>query len=157
MKARVRTERVARLLEDLLGRKVAVKTIPAFDLSATDSLLTALYENAEGVPVAVVVCDLEFVLNAGAALCLIPLYEVQKNEKAKTWEPSLVENFKEVLNICARLFGELESYRIRLGTVCLGKEPRSPQALQLLAKPAWRTDIQLTIAGYAGGRMAIVE
>lgn len=155
MSAIVRPERVARLFEDLLERKVTVKPIPAFPISAVGSLLTASYATNEGSVAAVCICDLELVLNAGAALCLIPAYEAQQNCKAKLWDGSLVENFKEILNVCAQLFCE-ESKRAKLESVSCGAEERPAKIATLLAKPGRRIDIQVSINGYKDGRMAIL-
>jgi hypothetical protein len=151
----VQAERIGRLMEDLLGRKVNAKKIAPMNLSSTDQILTAVYESDEGNAVAACACDLDLVINAGAALCLIPVYEVQAAVKAKKWEPSLVENFKEVLNICARLFCEPGLKRVKLGDVCFGADPKPAKAAALLAKPAWRVDVELSITGYGTGRMMI--
>ena len=144
-------------MEELLGRKVTAKTIAAFNFSGSDQTLTAVYESSEGVLVAACVCDSELVLTAGAALCLVPAAEAQQNLKAKKWDPSLVENFKEVLNVCTQLFLGPQSSRVKLQGVFVGAEPRPEKAATLLAKPRWRINLQLSIAGYGEGRIAILE
>ena len=155
MSVTIRAERIGSLLTEILGRKVDVKTISAFPVTGSDPTLTAVYETSEGTVVGACICDLDLVLNAGAALCLIPPYEVQENVKAKKWDPALVENFKEVLNICAQLFSERPALRVKLESVCLDKEARSPKSAALLAKPGKRLHLQLAITGYGSGRIAI--
>ena len=75
--------------------------------------------------------------------------------KAKKWEPSLVENFKEVLNVCAQLFCEPQSPRVKLQDVFTDTSDRPTNVLGLLAKPKKRIDIELEITGYGTGRMAV--
>ena len=152
----VHAERVGRLFEDLLVRKVSVKKTAPLKMSAVNQTLTAVYENDDGTPIAACTCDLGLVMNAGAALCLVPLYEAEAACKATKWNPALVENFKEVLNICAQLFCEPGSSRVRLGEVCIGDQPRPAKAAALLGKPGWRLDVELSIAGYGTGLMVIV-
>lgn len=151
----IRPERIGRLFQDLLRRKVEATAIPVFPFSKTDTTLTAQFSTGDSTVLAVCVCDLELVLGAGAALCLVPLYEVQENVKAKRWAPSLVDNFKEVLNICAQLFADSQSDRVRLDSVSFGTEPRPPKSADLIAKPGRRMDVKLAIDGYGAGRISI--
>ena len=155
MSAIIRPERIARLFQDLLERKVAVSPIQAFPLSPEGSLLTASYATNDGSVAALCICDLELVLNAGAALCMIPVYEAQQSCKAKQWDGSLVENFKEILNVCAQLFCE-GSIRAKLENVFCGAAERPAKIATILAKPGRRIDIQVSINGYANGRIAIL-
>lgn len=156
MSVSIGAERIGRLLCELLGRKVTTTTIPAFPITGGAPTLTAVYATSEGAVVGACVCDLDFVLNAGAALVLVPLYEVQESAKAKKWEPSLVENFKEILNVCAQLFCEPQLPRVALQSVCVEAAARPTNAADLLAKPRKRVDVQLSIAGYGGGRMTVL-
>lgn len=155
MSVTIRTERIGKLFEDLLGRKVIVKATAAFPVSGGNPTLTGVYETSEGTVLAACVCEMALVLHGGAALCLVPMYEAQEHAKAKKWDPSLVENFKEILNVCGQLFCEPQSPRVRLQGVCLGPEAVPEGAARLIAKPGKRLDVQLSITGYEGGRMAI--
>ncbi len=157
MSITIQAERIGRLLGDLLGRKVTATTA-ASPISGVEPTLTAVYEDNEGNVVAACCCDLDLVLNAGAALVLVPARDVQESAKAKKWDPLLVENFKEILNVCAQLFCQAGSPRAKLGCLCLTcsqANAKSTVAANPLAKGGKRVDVQLSIAGYASGRMAV--
>ena len=109
-------EKMGRLLSDLLGRPVSAKIGPVTS-AASDLPIVASYAIDNGDLAAVCICDLEFALNGGAALCLIPACEAATNLKKKHLDPLLFENFKEILNICAQLFGGSNTQRVKLVSV----------------------------------------
>lgn len=154
MSVTFQAEKTAKLLSDLLGRAVSTKVGPP--PSATyDPAIVASYAVDNGDLVAVCICDLEFVLNGGAALCLIPAVEAASNAKAKRLDPFLFENFKEILNICSQLFGGSNTQRVKLASVqCkIGEAPAG--AKELIGKGRVRREVQVSIAGYGTGRVAV--
>jgi hypothetical protein len=138
----------------ILGKSVTGESAASPTAAKYGPSLIATYEACDGTVAAVCVSDLELVANAGAALCMIPSYVAQESIKAKKLlEPSLMENYQEILNICARLFGDFQQDRIKLKKVDFAM---SFEANQLMPDPACaRRDFGLSIAGYGRGRMWI--
>jgi hypothetical protein len=148
-------ERTAGLLNKLLGRSVDAKIVPLRPVIDGDPTVIASYESDQGELVAVCICELEFVLKAGAALCLVPASEVAKNLKAGRLDPDLLENFKEVLNVCTQLFAGPDVYRVRLASVHPSTE-ETPEALKkFMSHSRFRQGVQLSIAGYGEGRISV--
>lgn len=146
-------EKLALLLTQIVGKPVTSEVAPAAAAAASGPGLVATYETGTGELAAICVSDLELVANAGAALCMIPPYVAQESIKAKKiLEPSLSENYQEVLNICARLFSDSPDSRIRLRSVEF-KEKCDPS--KLIPNAAAPRELRVNISGYGRGRMWI--
>ena len=154
MSVTFQVEKTAKLLSDLLGRAVTAK-VGQPPAATYDPAIVASYAVDSGDLVAVCVCDLEFALNCGAALCLIPAVEAASNAKAKRLDPVLFENSKEILNICAQLFGSSNTQRVKLASV-YSKFAEAPAGVKDLIKNGRvRREVQVSIAGYGTGRIAV--
>lgn len=147
-------EKMARLLSELLGRNVTATIGP---IPATTALpaLTASYAGDKGDLVAVCRCDLEAVLNGGAALCMIPSYEAANNLKAKRLDPVLLENFTEILNVCAQLFGGPGAQRVTLASVCPTTDRVPEKHENFIKQSRLRREVQLSITGYGNGKISV--
>ena len=153
MSVTFQAEKMGRLLTDLLGRNVTVK-VGAPPAKAYDNPVTASYSGDNGELVAVCLCDLELTLNGGAALCMIPPYEVANCLKTKSLDPSLFENFKEILNIFAQLFGGPNAQRVKLSSV--ESSPNSAAAFKaFIDQSKVRREVQLVITGYGNGKVSV--
>lgn len=154
MSVTFQVEKMAKLFSDLLNRVVSTK-VGAPPAATYDSAIVASYAIDNGDLVAVCVCDLEFTLSGGAALCLIPAPEAARNAKAKRLDPLLFENFTEILNICAQLFGGSNTQRVKLASVYskIGDAPAGVK--EIIDKGRVRREIQVSIAGYGTGKMAV--
>jgi hypothetical protein len=148
-------EKVTALFRQILSREVTGAKIPLFTIPVADPCITATYLNQEGAQIAVCVCDLELVANAGAALVLMPAASAKECVTTRKLDPSLKENFLEILNICTSLFGGTDAVRIKLGQVCDSAKDRSPEAAALIKTPHATCAVKLSIAGYTGGRICV--
>ena len=147
-------EKIAKLLTGLLGRAVTVK-VGAPPSTPYDPPIVASYAVDSGEIVAICVCDLDFTLNGGAALCMIPAYEAANNVKAKRLDPVLFENFQEILNICAQLFGGSNQQRVKLLSVHTKVNEAPARAKELIAQSKVRREVQVSIAGYGNGKISV--
>src|SRR5690242_6800406 len=138
----------------LLGRNVSAEKIAPFRIAASEASAAAIYANSEGEVAGVCVADIDLVHRAGAALCLIP---ADARLKAVKFDSALTENFREILNICAQFFAGQDQQRISLASVALSADARPPSATGLIASPAWRLDVKLTIADYGSGRISLLS
>lgn len=152
--ANVTPNTIAQLFRQiLLGRSVSAEKIAPFRIPASEASATAIYPNHQGNIAGLCIADIDLVHRAGAALCLIP---ADARLKAVKFDPALTENFQEILNICAQLFGGPEQQRISLAKVVLSADARPENVTRLISSPAWRLDVKLTIEGYGSGRISVL-
>ena len=156
MQYNIMPETMARLLKQLLGRDVSAQKIASFQFSASDPSITASYVTKDGSLAGIWLCDLDLAYRAGAALCMIPPPEAQARLRLPKVDTYLVENFREILNICAQLFTTHDEPSVTLNEVCISAQERSPVVTAFLAAPRRKLDLQVTIGGYGPGRMSIL-
>jgi hypothetical protein len=133
-------EKMGRLLSDLLGRPVSAKIGPVTS-AASDLPIVASYAIDNGDLAAVCICDLEFALNGGAALCLIPACEAATNLKTKHLDPLL--------------FGGSNTQRVKLVSVH-SKASEAPETTKrFMEQTRMRREAQISIAGYGEGRITV--
>lgn len=144
------------LLRQMLNRDVTSEKIAPFTIPAVQPCVTATYEGNEGEVLAVCVCDLEFAANSGGALSMIPPAAVKESLVAKKLDSSIADNFQEILNICASLFAAEGVPHVKLGHVYLSQRERPENIAKLVATPAVRKDIKVTISGYGAGRVSFL-
>jgi len=138
----------------LLGRNVTAEKTPTIRIAPTDPSAVAIYETAEGTIAGLCQCDIDLAHRAGAALCLIP---ADSRLSAAKFDSALLENFQEILNICAQLFAGKDHRRIKLRSVALTAAACPQEVAGLLKSPPWRMDVKLAINGYGSGRMAVLS
>lgn len=155
MDIRVKADKIPPLFRNLLNREVTAAKIAPFTISVSDPCVTATYLGDGGALIAVCVCDIELVANAGAALVLIPAPVAKESVRARKIDEGLAENFQEILNICASIVGSADNHRTSLGNVYLTQAARPPEVAQFIKASRSQNAVKLTIAGYEGGRMCI--
>jgi hypothetical protein len=155
MAVAITPEKVTALFRQLLGRDVTGAKIPPFIIPVADPCITATFVAEDGAMVAVCVCDLDLAANAGAALVLIPAGAAKDCVTTRKLDPSLRENFLEILNICSSLFGGTDTQRVKLGKVCDSQKERSEDVVKFIKTPHATQPVKLTIAGYGAGRICV--
>lgn len=155
MPVTVAPDKVIALFRGILSREVTGAKIPPFTIPITEPCVTATYGTEGGGMVAVCVCDLDLVANAGAALVLIPASEAKASVTKRQIDPSLRENFQEILNICTSLVGGTDTQRVKLMQVWDVQKDRSPEAASLIKTPHASCPVKLTIGGYGSGRICV--
>jgi hypothetical protein len=145
---------VAKLLGDLIGRAVTAKVVPAKPAPAESLSVAAYFGECQSLR-AVAVCDLPAGGSLGAALMMVPADRVTECVKEKKLDQILTENLYEVLNVMAAVFPQNGAPRLILRGVHRGTE--APDEVKgVLAKPAKRMDLEIDVAGYPTGRLAIL-
>ena len=147
-------ERIARLLQDLVRRAVKAKKVAPPQVPKGNSFV-GVYVTTDNRTAVACQVDLGLAANIGAALCLIPAYTAKESIKAQRLDTSLLENFREVLNVCGQLFKVPESPRVILQSVCETSQLSGGDAVKLISSPPSRLDLQLSIDGYGEGYMSI--
>lgn len=109
----------------LFGGNTEVKECP-FPESCRTPAAVGHYVDADGVPRCLILCDYEFANSAGAGLSLVLPAIVQQAVRKKLVDENLVDNLKEVLNICTNLFPCAEEHELRLDRVEIAPQGTVP-------------------------------
>ncbi len=147
---------VQELVSGLLGKRAAVKDGKAFAPGGTSPAIVGVYKRDDEVIAGLVVMDIPLAANAAAALVLIPPGVAGESARSGKLSENLLENVKELLNVCSRLFVGPGTPHVRMKATCLVPPAAPPEIAGFLAKPNSRMDLELSIPGYAGGRMMVL-
>jgi hypothetical protein len=148
---------VRRFLKELLGKEVSVSTTRAMRIRAHLPLSIAIYTQADHSVAAVCAFDLALSNAAGAALASVAPNVAEEQLQSGKLGDSILENFKEVLNISAKWFQLEGAPKVGFRSLHLAPPDKVPaSALPVMTRPAGRVDLKVEIAGYRGGRLTIV-
>lgn len=147
---------VQRMLGDLLGCAVTVKV--ASRPLAVDGLSVAVYSTSDGgVAAALGFCDVGFIAASGAALSVLPVPLVAEAVKTGRISETMLENWGEVVNVCASLFNDVSTMHVRLtGRAVVPAKP-APELLAAARASRTRIDFDVTINRYGVGKLALVS
>jgi hypothetical protein len=144
--------RLAELLTGLLGKRINAKT--ATMPLRGPAVCAAVYVAEEGTVGAYVVCDPAFAAWTGGALSLMPPAVAGEGAKTSKFTPAVMENYHEVVNICASLL-LVTGPHIRLASV--HTPPAIPATVTAaLTKNQGRADFDVEVPGYGTGKVAFI-
>jgi hypothetical protein len=143
-----------RLLGDLLGRKVSSRVCGPNE-RVRYPFGAAVYDSADHTLTVVVLYELGTACSLAAALSLLPPAVAAESVKSGTLSEQLRENFHEVMNVASHYLAGT-GLRISLQTVFPPPEVAPPKLLKGALTGASRIDLELSIAGYEGGRLCFV-
>jgi hypothetical protein len=143
---------VAQFLAATLRREVAAKPAKPADERL---VMAGHYVNGMKNLIGGCFCDRSLVAYAGAAFSLVPADAAEECLAGAELDEVLVENFAEVLNICSRLFEGGTGQRVTLNRIEEPGTPPSPASQAMLKHPVKRLDLEVEIAGYGKGRIAL--
>jgi hypothetical protein len=144
------------MVRELLGMLfdgLVVKVGGKIDLTPKGKAYFAVYVNDQGAPAALIVCDLLFAANSGAALSMLPPNVAKDAVKSAQLTDVMIANLREVMNICTRLVLHENSPHIRLESVCNAAQ-LSPAAAAIVAGVKGRIDFEIGLGKYGGGLIA---
>jgi hypothetical protein len=146
-------EAVAQFFCATLRREVTIQAVKA---APDDRLVIAgHYVNGAKTLIGGCFCDRALVAYAGAAFSLVPADAADECLAVAELDEILVENFAEILNICSRLFEGGSGQRVTLNTIEYPGTPASEASRAMLKDPVKRLDLEVDIAGYGKGRIAL--
>jgi hypothetical protein len=142
------------LLRGLFDRPIQLTSAPKFDPSFSKVGVIAVYLGAHDAPVGLLVCSIQAAAYLGAALSLLPKPVAEDAIKRGALDDSLLENFREVANICSSLFAEQIGGRVHLDSV-LNKVIAAPAAYKALLASTNRADVSVDIPNYGPGVISV--
>ena len=147
-------EDVARFFSAALRREVTTKAVKP---TPDDRLVIAgHFVNGMKTVIGGCFCDRSLVAYAGAAFSLVPADAAEESlAPGAELDEILVENFAEILNICSRLFEGGTGQRVTLSSIEYPGTPASEASRAMLKNPVKRLDVEVDIAGYGKGRIAL--
>ncbi len=143
---------VAQCLAATLRREVTARVVKPADARL---VMTGHYVNGMKTLIAGCFGDRSLVAYAGAAFSLVPADAAEESLAEAQLDEVLVENFAEILNICSRLFEGGTGQRVTLSRIEEPGSPPSAVSQAMLKNPVKRLDLEVDIAGYGKGRLAL--
>jgi hypothetical protein len=133
---------------------LTVKAGAKLDISAASATFVAVYISDEGAPRALCACDLSFAASGGAVLSMLSPAAAADAIEAKELTAQMIDNLREVMNICTRLVLKDGSPHLRLQEVFPAKQLPPPAAAITASKT--RVDFEVGLGKYGGGAFAVI-
>ncbi|HEY1134131.1 MAG TPA: hypothetical protein VGE77_06105 [Nocardioides sp.] len=144
------------LLEGLVGRDVKVAPTTPLAPGPYAPCSVAVYVDDLLRISAVIACDAALSAWAAAAIGLVPAKRADEVRLAGALTPELAENLSEVLNVAAALFNVPGAAHLRLHALHPAGPALPADALARSLALGRRIDLQVEIAGYGAGTLAVV-
>lgn len=148
-------EEVRDFLGDLLGKPVGVSkaSIKLDFTEESDNWVTGLYVDDHDRLIGACISDISLAATAGAALAMMPASVAKEASDAGKLDENLRDNFYEVVNILSRLLNGPSVPHLRLTDLVDGVPD---DVIALIDKAKGRKNYDVTVVGYAGGRMGLI-
>jgi hypothetical protein len=143
-----------RVLGTLYDRPIQIASAQKFDPSMAKPAVIAVYGADTDSLAGLMVCSVSAAAYLGASLSLLPKSVADEGIKKNALDDSLLENFREVANICTSLFAEQLAARAHLVAVLPKYTTVTPEYKPLLTSPN-RADLTLDIPNYGQGVISI--
>lgn len=147
--------RVSELL-GILFDGLDVKPGGKFDQTPAGGAWFGVFIADSGAPVALCGADANLAASFGAGLSMLPVAAAKDAAKTHELTSVMVENVREIMNICTRLVMDAASPHLRLEQVYSCKSLPAP-ANALLSAPQGRREFQIQVPKYGGGVLTVVS
>jgi hypothetical protein len=127
-----------------------VKPGGAFDQSPAGGAWFGVFVADSGEPVALCGADANLAATWGAAFSMLPVAAAKEAAKARELTGVMIENVREIMNICTRLVMDAGSLHLKLDQVYPAKSLPAPAAA-LLGAARGRREFQIQLPKYGGG------
>jgi hypothetical protein len=145
-------------LLDLLGLLfdgLDVKPGGAFDQSPAGGAWFGVFVADSGEPVALCGADANLAATFGAAFSMLPPGAAKEAAKARELTAVMIDNVREIMNICTRLVMDATSPHLKLEQIYPIKSLPAP-ASALLGAAKSRREFQVQLPKYGGGVLAFL-
>jgi hypothetical protein len=134
----------------LLFDGLDVKPGGTFDQSPAGGAWFGVFVADSGEPVALCGADANLAATWGAAFSMLPVAAAKEAAKTRELTGVMIENVREIMNICTRLVMDATSLHLKLDQVYPAKSLPAPAAA-LLGAAQGRREFQLQLPKYGGG------
>ena len=144
---------------DLLGLLfdgLDVKAGGSFDQTPAGGAWFGVFIADSGTPVALCGADANLAAAFGAAFSMLPVGAAKEAAKARELTGVMIDNVREIMNICSRLVMDATSPHLRLDQIYPAKSLPAP-ATALLGAPNGRREFQVQLPKYGGGVFAFMS
>jgi hypothetical protein len=147
--------KIAELL-GLLFDGLEVKAGGTFDQTPAGGAWFGVFVSDTGAPVALCGADANLAATFGAALSMLPVGMAKDAAKTRELTGVMIDNMREIMNICSRLVMDTTSPHLKLDQVYPGKSLPAP-ATALLGAPNGRKEFQVQLPKYGGGVLTFLS
>ena len=134
----------------LLFDGLDVKLGGTFDQTPGGGAWFGVFVADSGEPVAMCGADANLAATFGAAFSMLPVGVAKDAAKSRELTPVMIENMREIMNICTRLVMDNGSPHLKLDQIYPCSSLPAPAAA-LLGAPQGRREFQLQMPKYGGG------
>ena len=141
---------------DLLGLLfdgLEVKAGGSFDQTPAGGAWFGVFVTDSGHPAALCGADANLAATFGAAFSMLPVGVAKDAAKTRELTAVMIDNMREIMNICSRLVMDAASPHLKLDQVYPAKSLPAPAAA-LLGAPSGRREYQVQLPKYGGGVLA---
>jgi hypothetical protein len=147
----LKTKQLLELLFDGLDVKPGGK----FDSTPTGGAWFGVFVSDSGAPVALCGADVNLTAIFGAAFSMLPVAAAKDAAKSRDLTPVMIDNVREIMNICTRLVMDNASPHLKLDQV-YPRKSLPAAAVTLLSAPAGRREFQLQLPKYGAGVLSVL-
>ncbi|HEV7755049.1 MAG TPA: hypothetical protein VGO94_04240 [Mycobacteriales bacterium] len=144
------------MLSDMLGRDVTVAPCDAFTPNVTDKHAAAVYVDDQGQVAVLAALDLPLAAWVGASIGLVPAGGAQDQVEDGELSQGVRDNLYEVLNIFSALFNKPGTPHLKIQSMYPPGEAPPLDLGVMLKSLGMRLDLEVTVAGYGSGKIAVV-
>jgi hypothetical protein len=144
------------MFADMLGRDITVAPCDAYTPVMTDRHTVAVFVDDQNTMQAVAALDLPLSVWTGAAIGLVPPGGAEDQVDEGELSGAVRDNLYEVLNIFSALFNKPGATHLRIYAMHAPGEAVPSDAALLVKSIGNRIDLDVTVAGYGSGKLAVV-
>jgi hypothetical protein len=133
-----------------------VKPGGTFDQTPAGGAWFGVFVTDAGAPVALCGADANLAASFGGALSMLPVAAAKDAAKARQLTDVMIENVREIMNICTRLVMDAKSPHLKLDQLYPTKSLPAA-ALALLGAPQGRREFQVQLPKYGGGVLTVLS
>ncbi len=132
-----------------------VKAGGKFDQSPAGGAWFGVFVADSGEPVALCGVDANLAASLGCAFSMLPAGMVKDAAKSRDLTGVMIDNIREIMNICTRLVMDANSPHLKLEQIHPSKSLPAAAAA-LLGAPKGRCEFQLQLQKYGGGTLTFL-
>jgi len=140
----------------LLFDGLEVKAGGIFDQTPAGGAWFGVFLADNGNPVALCGADANLAATLGAAFSLLPVGAAKDAAKERELTSVMIDNMREIMNICSRLLMDATSPHLKLDQIYPGKSLPA-RAAALLGAPNGRKEFQIQLPKYGGGVLTFMS